>query len=139
MLLLLPVIDGAHFSFDRCFGQDADQADVYDALVAEPMEALFEGYNSTILAYGQTGSGKTYSMVGTEDEPGIIPRFSRELFERASCHEGAKVTASYLQLYNEGKAKRTYCERLGTGGEYAPSSHFHSSSNSCIAPSLNLT
>ena len=91
----------AGFSFDRCFGQDADQADVYDALVAEPMEALFEGYNSTILAYGQTGSGKTYSMVGTEDEPGIIPRFSRELFERASCHEGAKVTASYLQLYNE--------------------------------------
>lgn len=80
---------------------EADQSDVYDALVSEPMEALFEGYNSTILAYGQTGSGKTYSMVGTEDEPGLIPRFARELFERASMHDGARVSASYLQLYNE--------------------------------------
>ena len=91
----------AGFSFDVCLGMEADQSDVYDALVSEPMEALFEGYNSTILAYGQTGSGKTYSMVGTEDEPGLIPRFARELFERASMHDGARVSASYLQLYNE--------------------------------------
>ena len=91
----------AGFSFDVCLGMEADQGDVYDALVSEPMEALFEGYNSTILAYGQTGSGKTYSMVGTEDEPGLIPRFARELFERATMHEGARVSVSYLQLYNE--------------------------------------
>ena len=91
----------AGFSFDVCLGMEADQSDVYDLLVSEPMEALFEGYNSTILAYGQTGSGKTYSMVGTEDKPGLIPRFARELFERATMHDGARVSASYLQLYNE--------------------------------------
>jgi len=91
----------AAFTFDSYFGPEAEQSDVYDALVTSPMEALFDGYNSTILAYGQTGSGKTFSMVGSEDDPGIIPRFSRELFERASVHEGAKVHASYLQLYNE--------------------------------------
>ena len=80
----------AGFSFDVCLGMEADQRDVYDALVSEPMEALFEGYNSTILAYGQTGSGKTYSMVGTEDEPGLIPRFARELFERRELHPTAE-------------------------------------------------
>ena len=92
----------AVFSFDRSFGPEESQQAVYDALIAEPMEALFDGYNCTILAYGQTGSGKTHSMLGTPDEPGIIPRFGRELFERASVHEGARVFVSYTQLYNEG-------------------------------------
>ena len=92
----------AVFSFDRSFGPEESQHAVYDALIAEPMEALFDGYNCTVLAYGQTGSGKTHSMLGTPDEPGIIPRFGRELFERASVHEGARVFVSYTQLYNEG-------------------------------------
>eukprot|EP00966_Prymnesium_polylepis_P139946 3233225-Prymnesium_polylepis.1 len=36
-----------------------------------------------MFAYGQTGSGKTFSMLGSEQEPGITPRFVEGLF--ASC------------------------------------------------------
>ena len=36
----------------------------------------------SIFAYGQTGSGKTFSMIGTEQEPGIIPRFIDNLFDK---------------------------------------------------------
>jgi kinesin family protein C1 len=32
-----------------------------------------DGQKVCIFAYGQTGSGKTYTMLGTPDEPGVIP------------------------------------------------------------------
>ena len=103
----------ATFSFDAAFASDAGQHDVYSELVAGPMAALFDGFNCTILAYGQTGSGKTHSMMGASDNDpsaspthrartaGMIPRFGAELFERAGKVQGAKITVSYAQLYNE--------------------------------------
>jgi hypothetical protein len=34
-----------------------------------------------IFAYGQTGSGKTYTMLGSEESRGIIPRAIHQIFE----------------------------------------------------------
>jgi hypothetical protein len=34
----------------------------------------FLGYNCSIMAYGQTGAGKSYTMIGTKENKGIIPR-----------------------------------------------------------------
>ena len=34
----------------------------------------------TIFAYGQTSSGKTYTMMGTDQEPGIIKQAVAEIF-----------------------------------------------------------
>jgi hypothetical protein len=62
------------------------------------------GYNGTIFAYGQTGSGKTHSIMGTQNDPGIIPKMNRDLFERVSQMRGMKeflISVSYLELYNE--------------------------------------
>eukprot|EP01084_Bolivina_argentea_P264168 447387_1 len=45
---------------DHMFKMSTTQKKVFD-LVGRPMvQAVLEGYNSTIFAYGQTGSGKTY-------------------------------------------------------------------------------
>lgn len=33
-----------------------------------------------IFAYGQTGSGKTYTMLGNEENRGIIPRAIQQVF-----------------------------------------------------------
>ncbi len=41
------------FHFDRIFGFDATQAQVYDAIAKPVVDGLFEGYNGTIFAYGQ--------------------------------------------------------------------------------------
>lgn len=38
------------------------------------------GFNGTILAYGQTASGKTYTMEGTPEKRGIIPRIVDTIF-----------------------------------------------------------
>lgn len=62
-----------------------------------------EGYNAVIFAYGQTASGKTFTLSGTDDEPGIIPRAMREVFgyiKRTPDREYL-LRCSYLEIYNE--------------------------------------
>ena len=44
------------------------------------IQSAMDGFNVCIFAYGQTGSGKTYTMQGSENEPGIVPRALEELF-----------------------------------------------------------
>ena len=41
-----------------------------------------DGYNVCVFAYGQTGSGKTYTMMGTEEDRGLIPRICKTMFEK---------------------------------------------------------
>lgn len=39
-----------------------------------------QGYNASVFAYGSTGAGKTYTMLGTEENPGIMMLSIDELF-----------------------------------------------------------
>ena len=49
---------GSHaFSFDYVFGNGAiPSSKIFDECVAPLVEALFKGYNGTVLAYGQVSS-----------------------------------------------------------------------------------
>lgn len=68
-------------------------------------EFYFPGYNACVFAYGQTGSGKTFTMMGTPNNPGLIPRICEELFARMRVGQesgtGYRTHASYLEIYNE--------------------------------------
>ncbi|KZC06514.1 Kinesin-like protein KIF21B, partial [Dufourea novaeangliae] len=106
------------FTYDYVFDTGIGQCTIYDTCVARLVEGALDGYNATVLAYGQTGSGKTYTM-GTgfdveveETIVGIIPRAITHLFdgiaekqkhakERAQMPPEFKVTAQFLELYNE--------------------------------------
>ncbi|XP_061597369.1 kinesin-like protein KIFC1 [Cololabis saira] len=95
-----------NFSFDRVFGPQASQEDIFGEISLLVQSAL-DGYNVCCFAYGQTGSGKTYTMEGNEfDEArGVIPRAVQQLF-RASEKLGAQgwefnYTASFVEIYNE--------------------------------------
>lgn len=55
------------FTFDKTFGPDSKQNEVYATVVAPLIEEVLAGYNCTVFAYGQTGTGKTYTMVGNEE------------------------------------------------------------------------
>ncbi|CAK0906269.1 unnamed protein product [Prorocentrum cordatum] len=51
------------FGFDRVFGPDAGQRDLYEEV--EPLlPGILRGLHLCVFAYGQTGSGKTYTLSG---------------------------------------------------------------------------
>ena len=42
---------------------------------------MLNGYNATIFAYGVTGAGKTHTMIGYENEPGLMYYTINEIFD----------------------------------------------------------
>lgn len=65
---------------------------------------VLEGVNGTVFAYGQTSSGKTHTMLGSDEEPGVVPLATRQLFEHitgAGAGREYLLRVSYLEIYNE--------------------------------------
>ncbi|CAB4057689.1 KIF16B [Lepeophtheirus salmonis] len=63
-----------------------------------------------------TGSGKTHTMMGTGEDPGLIPRICGELFERMKTNgksRSYRTQVSYLEIYNE-KVKDLLGEKKGS-------------------------
>lgn len=99
--------DSSFWSHDTKDPHYATQGDVYNSLGEEFLDHNFEGYHTCIFAYGQTGSGKSYTMMGTPDHPGLIPRTCQDLFERIEAAQNEtpnisyNVRVSYFEVYNE--------------------------------------
>ncbi|XP_049306633.1 kinesin-like protein KIF13A isoform X4 [Bactrocera dorsalis] len=100
------------FAFDHCFyslnPEDqnfASQESVFDCVGRDILYNAFQGYNACIFAYGQTGSGKSYTMMGSLESKGIIPRLCDELFSAIANKTTQdlmyKVEVSYMEIYNE--------------------------------------
>lgn len=62
--------------------------DVFDTIVKPIVDAAVNGFNGTVFAYGQTSSGKTYTMMGTMEEPGVIPLAVEYMFDAISNTPG---------------------------------------------------
>lgn len=61
--------------------------------------------NGNINIFSISGSGKSYTMMGSQDNKGIIPRLCDELFYSISSKQtpdlSYKVEVSYMEIYNE--------------------------------------
>ncbi|KAJ7544255.1 hypothetical protein O6H91_09G070900 [Diphasiastrum complanatum] len=67
------------YQFDHVFDDQASQEEVFED-TKYLVQSAVDGYNVCIFAYGQTGSGKTFTIYGPENNPGLTPRATRELF-----------------------------------------------------------
>ncbi|XP_043272299.1 kinesin-like protein KIF16B isoform X2 [Venturia canescens] len=97
--------DYSYWSFDASDETYAAQEEVFYDLGTDVIESAFAGYNACVFAYGQTGSGKTFTMMGSPEAQGLIPRICKTLFARmaAGKESGAsyRTEVSFLEIHNE--------------------------------------
>ncbi|KAK1881498.1 Kinesin-like protein KIF22 [Dissostichus eleginoides] len=93
------------YSFDVFHGEQTTQQEVF--LSVKPiLPHILTGQNASVFAYGPTGAGKTHTMMGSSNQPGVIPRAVREVFKMVNAKnedEGwdYSIGMSYLEIYNE--------------------------------------
>eukprot|EP00595_Chromulina_sp_UTEXLB2642_P002862 CAMPEP_0196764148 /NCGR_PEP_ID=MMETSP1095-20130614/5449_1 /TAXON_ID=96789 ORGANISM="Chromulina nebulosa, Strain UTEXLB2642" /NCGR_SAMPLE_ID=MMETSP1095 /ASSEMBLY_ACC=CAM_ASM_000446 /LENGTH=623 /DNA_ID=CAMNT_0042118897 /DNA_START=48 /DNA_END=1916 /DNA_ORIENTATION=- len=103
------VDDNSHnnFSFDKVFGFESTQKEVFEETAVPLVKDVLNGYNATIFAYGQTGTGKTHTMEGNirdSELKGIIPRVVEALFDGVGeTDDNIEFTfiVSYVEIYME--------------------------------------
>ncbi|NWZ38491.1 KIF14 protein, partial [Brachypodius atriceps] len=97
--------DFSFWSFDKGHPNFASQEMIYKTLALPLLERAFEGYNACLFAYGQTGSGKSYTMMGFDEDRGIIPRLCEDLFNQIAQMDKEQVLyhleMSFFEVYNE--------------------------------------
>ncbi|XP_047503917.1 kinesin-like protein KIF18B isoform X2 [Pieris napi] len=92
------------FVFDDVCGQEASNQDVFETTTKEIISSLMEGYNCSVFAYGATGAGKTFTMIGTQENPGITYLTMEHLFYTIESFEKDRdfdIGVSYIEVYNE--------------------------------------
>ena len=68
------------------------------------LRACGAGYNVCVFAYGQSGTGKTFTMEGSEEHPGLVPRAMARIFEDIATRVNNYQHDCYLsmiEIYNE--------------------------------------
>ena len=93
----------SQYAFDFAFPEQTPQEDIYHFTTETLIEKVMNGFNATVFAYGATGSGKTYTMVGNDNEPGVMIRALNDLFTVLNEEKEKKfnVEISYIEVYNE--------------------------------------
>ncbi|CAA0809135.1 P-loop containing nucleoside triphosphate hydrolases superfamily protein, partial [Striga hermonthica] len=101
---------GPHaFTFDNIFGGNASPcSSIFEECVSPLVDALFHGYNATVLAYGQTGSGKTYTMGtnynGEDHSSGVIPKVMDKIFSTVETMKESTeflIRVSFIEIFKE--------------------------------------
>ena len=77
------------FNFDGVYGGESSQEDLFSQ-AAPLVDTSLAGENACIFAYGQTGTGKTHTMMGSKNEPGIVPRAVERIWERIDSDDSAR-------------------------------------------------
>ncbi|XP_049511418.1 kinesin-like protein KIF18B [Dermacentor silvarum] len=93
------------FMFDQVFDDTKDNQYVFEHTTKDMLTTLLEGCNCCVFAYGPTGAGKTYTMLGSEECPGVITLTVGELYRLVeklrSEGQTCDVAVAYMEVYNE--------------------------------------
>ncbi|KAK1129267.1 hypothetical protein K0M31_020396 [Melipona bicolor] len=93
--------NGVHFDYN--FDVNTKNSKVFDSIVKPIVDATVNGFNGTVFCYGQFNSGKTYTMIGTSEDPGILPLTVEYIFDAISnvIQREFLLRVSYLEICDE--------------------------------------
>jgi hypothetical protein len=102
------------FQFDGVLSGNASQEDSFKRACIQSglIKTVMAGQNGILFAYGASGHGKTYTVTGTQQQPGLLPRMLQHIFNVAAASAQAPrglgdepmkymMWVSFLEIYNE--------------------------------------
>ncbi|KAM3592010.1 uncharacterized protein V6R79_011336 [Siganus canaliculatus] len=98
--------ESVKYHFDAYHGEQTTQQEVFISSVKPILPHILNGQNASVFAYGPTGAGKTHTMLGSSEQPGVIPRAVREVCKLVKAKDeddgwDYSIGMSYLEIYNE--------------------------------------
>lgn len=83
--------------FDSNSADSQGQEEVFEGIGAPMACNALDGFHTCVFALGQTGTGKTFTLLGTAEEPGLVPR----ILQRVLGGEGITCRLSFLEIHND--------------------------------------
>ena len=68
------------FTFTDVFNEEADQKEVFGKVAMPLLRRVMHGFDGLLFAYGATSAGKTFTIRGTKDSPGLLPKMRVMLY-----------------------------------------------------------
>ena len=106
---LTKYIEEHKFTFDRAYGDNSSNQNIYNEMLKPMIEAAFNKTKITCFAYGQTGSGKTYTMLGNNHikndngpkVPGLYLLSCIDLFNflKSKEYSNLELWVSFYEIY----------------------------------------
>ena len=92
------------YKFYKIFDRDSTNEDAYKA-ICKPLiyDLIFNKRSGLILSYGNSKGGKTYSIFGTSENPGILPRAINGIFKHINKKnkKSLQICCNFIELNNE--------------------------------------
>ena len=90
-------------NFDYVFSPFIGQEEIFNNTTKFLIDKIINGFNATVFAYGVTGAGKTYTMLGNDENPGIMVWTFRELYKKINEYKNREylIKIRYVEIYNE--------------------------------------
>ena len=91
------------FEFSDVFPKTSNNQEIYNNTAKPLLDGLFEGVNATIFTYGSAQSGKTYTLMGGNDEQGVVNYAINDLISMMDSPDrvGSIMKVSFVEIYNE--------------------------------------
>ena len=110
-----PANDPSVYYFDKVLSPSNTQTEVYNSVGAPIVDAsLKQSNNSVLFSFGVSNSGKSHTLIGSDADPGVLPKLVLDLFGRHknSCDGNGEANdedkkksfsleISMLEIYNE--------------------------------------
>ena len=90
-------------NFDFAFSPSIGQKEIFNNTTKFLVDKVINGFNATVFAYGVTGAGKTYTMLGNDENPGIMVWTLKELYQSINGYKNRDylIKLWYVEIYNE--------------------------------------
>ena len=96
------------YKFSKVFGELSTQEEIFEYTCKPLIDDLILNQRSgLVFIYGMTNAGKTFTVIGTPENPGILPQALKTLLEydvkKINNEKNANINFNYnfVEIYNE--------------------------------------